>query len=100
MISEDSEITHADIVTGLNIEDVLEQIVTRLPAPEGDENGELQALIFDSKYDNYMGAVSHVRIVNGKVKMEDAIYDLQGLKINSQLKKGVYVVNGEKKVMK
>ena len=59
--------------TGLNIEDVLEQIVTRLPAPEGDENGELQALIFDSKYDNYMGAVSHVRIKNGKVKAGDEI---------------------------
>ena len=59
--------------TGLNIEDVLERIVTDIPAPSGDVNGELQALIFDSYYDNYKGALSYVRIKNGQVKANDEI---------------------------
>ena len=59
--------------SGLNVEEVLERIVKDIPAPNGDENESLQALIFDSFYDNYKGAVSHVRIKNGKVKPGDEI---------------------------
>jgi GTP-binding protein LepA len=54
--------------TGLGIGDVLEAIVTRLPAPEGDPNGELQALLVDSWYDAYLGVVILVRIKNGVLK--------------------------------
>jgi len=59
--------------TGLNVEDVLEAVVKTIPAPTGDENAPLQALIFDSVYDNYKGALSFVRIVHGKVKVGDRI---------------------------
>ena len=59
--------------TGLNVEEVLERIVTDIPAPSGDVNSELQALIFDSYYDNYKGALSYVRIKNGSVKNNDEI---------------------------
>ena len=59
--------------TGLNVDEVLERIVTDIPAPAGDENAPLQALIFDSYYDNYKGALSYVRIKNGKVKANDEI---------------------------
>ena len=59
--------------TGLNVEQVLERIVTDLPAPTGDENGKLKCLIFDSLYDNYKGAVAYVRVVDGKVKPGDEI---------------------------
>ena len=59
--------------TGLNVEEVLERIVTDIPAPSGDPNGELQALIFDSYYDNYKGALSYVRVKNGTVKPNDEI---------------------------
>ena len=59
--------------TGLNVEEVLERIVSDIPAPSGDENSPLQALIFDSFYDNYKGALSYVRIKNGKVKVNDEI---------------------------
>lgn len=59
--------------SGLNIEEVLERIVTDLPCPTGDENGELQCLIFDSLYDNYKGAIAYVRVKNGKVKPGDEI---------------------------
>ena len=53
---------------GLGIEDVLESIVTMMPAPKGEEEEPLQALIFDSFYDNYRGAICFVRIVSGKVR--------------------------------
>ncbi len=59
--------------TGLNVDEVLERIVTDLPAPTGDENAPLQALIFDSIYDNYQGAIAYVRIKNGTVKVGDKI---------------------------
>lgn len=59
--------------TGLNVEEVLERIVKDIPAPKGDINAELQALIFDSYYDNYKGALSYVRIKNGTVKANDEI---------------------------
>ncbi len=59
--------------TGLNVDEVLERIVTDIPAPTGDENKPLQALIFDSIYDNYQGAIAYVRIKNGKVKVGDEI---------------------------
>ena len=59
--------------TGLNVEEVLERIVTDIPAPNGDAESELQALIFDSYYDNYKGALSYVRIKNGIVKPNDEI---------------------------
>ena len=53
---------------GLGIDDVLESVVTMMPPPEGDEEEPLQALIFDSFYDNYRGAICYVRIVSGKVR--------------------------------
>ena len=53
---------------GLGIEDVLESIVTMMPSPQGEEDEPLQALIFDSFYDNYRGAICFVRIVSGTVK--------------------------------
>lgn len=53
--------------TGLNIEDVLEKIVTDIPAPVGDENAPLKCLIFDSYYDSYRGVVIYVRVGEGKV---------------------------------
>ena len=57
--------------SGLNVDQVLERIVTDLPAPTGDENAPLKALIFDSIYDNYKGAIAYVRIKDGTVKAGD-----------------------------
>ncbi|AIB45542.1 TPA: translation elongation factor 4 [Haemophilus influenzae] len=59
--------------TGVGIEDVLEEIVAKIPAPEGDPNVPLQALIIDSWFDNYLGVVSLVRIKNGVLRKGDKI---------------------------
>ncbi|EGQ8804891.1 elongation factor 4 [Vibrio parahaemolyticus] len=59
--------------TGLGVEDVLENIVSAIPAPEGDPDAPLQALIIDSWFDNYLGVVSLVRIKNGSLKKNDKI---------------------------
>ena len=59
--------------TGLNVDEVLERIVTDLPAPEGDNNAKTKCLIFDSVYDNYKGALIYVRVIDGKIKVGDEI---------------------------
>ncbi len=59
--------------TGLNVDQVLERIITDFRAPEGQEELPLKCLIFDSKYDNYKGAVSYVRVKEGTVKVGDEI---------------------------
>ncbi len=59
--------------SGLNIDLVLEDIVAKIPAPKGDDNGKLKALIFDSYYDNFKGVICFVRIFDGTVKVGDRI---------------------------
>ncbi len=59
--------------TGLNVDEVLERIVTDLPAPTGDEMSSLKCLIFDSIYNEYKGAIAYVRVKDGTVKVGDEI---------------------------
>ena len=59
--------------TGLNIDEVLERIVKDFKSPQGDENKPLKCLIFDSFYDNYKGALSYIRVVEGTIKTGDEI---------------------------
>ncbi len=58
---------------GINIDDVLKQIIEKIPCPKGDENKSLKALIFDSYYDNFKGAICFVRLFDGTVKIGDKI---------------------------
>ncbi len=59
--------------TGVGVADVLEQLVKMVPAPKGDANAALQALIIDSWFDSYLGVVSLVRVVNGQIKRKQKI---------------------------
>ena len=66
--------------SGLNVDEVLERIVTDLPAPQGDENEPLKCLIFDSIYNDYKGAIAYVRVKDGTVKVGDEILLMAGNK--------------------
>ena len=59
--------------TGQNIRDVLEALITEIPAPEGDPEAPLKALVFDSYYDSYLGVVVYVRIFDGRIRTGDRI---------------------------
>ena len=59
--------------TGQGISDILEEIVKTVPPPSGNENAELQALIIDSWFDNYLGVVSLIRVVEGQLKLKDRV---------------------------
>ena len=90
--------------TGLNIQSVLDAVVNLIPAPSGDENEPLKALLFDSYYDSYLGVVVYVKIIDGSLKIGDKIkmmsagqvYDVVdvgtmepfGLKSSGELKSG------------
>lgn len=70
---DSSEVILTSAKTGIGIEDILEAIVNRVPAPQGDAEDPLKALIFDSHYDSYRGAVAYVRVIDGKLKVGDEI---------------------------
>lgn len=75
---------------GLNIEDVLEAIVHKIPSPSGDDEMPLKALIFDSIYDNYKGVVVYIRVFDGKVKKGDKIKMMASKKIYEVTEVGVF----------
>ncbi|MBQ3577134.1 MAG: translation elongation factor 4 [Firmicutes bacterium] len=74
---------------GINIPDVLEAIVAKVPAPQGDPDAPLKALIFDSYYDNYKGVVIYTRIVDGSVKAGDKILLMNTKKVYDVTEVGV-----------
>ena len=75
---------------GINIDDVLKQIVEKIPSPKGDEQKPLKALIFDSMYDNFKGAICFVRVFDGKVKIGDKIQMMKTGKAYEVTEVGVF----------
>lgn len=84
---KDEEIILASAKSKIGIDEILEAVVKRVPPPKGDPNAPLQALIFDSVYDAYRGAIAYIRIFNGTLKQNerikffasDKIYDVEEL---------------------
>jgi GTP-binding protein LepA len=68
-----TDATHCSAKTGVGVEDVLEALIAKVPPPKGDPEAPLQALIIDSWFDNYVGVVMLVRIVNGTLRPKDKI---------------------------
>lgn len=63
----------ASAKTGMGVDDILEAVIARIPPPRGDANGPLQALIIDSWFDNYVGVIMLVRVVNGSIRPKDKL---------------------------
>lgn len=70
---DSTDAIEASAKTGMGIDEILERVVERIPAPQGDPAAPLQALIIDSWFDNYVGVVMLVRVVNGTIKPKDKI---------------------------
>ncbi len=70
---EDADIVLASAKTGAGVSEILDKIIEVVPAPKGDQNAPLQALIFDAKYDAYRGVVVYIRIVNGSIRKDSKI---------------------------
>ncbi|MER2089665.1 MAG: translation elongation factor 4 [Sporosarcina sp.] len=85
-----SEAVLASAKAGIGIEDILEQIVEKVPAPQGDPDAPLQALIFDSHYDPYKGVIVNIRIMQGSVKPGDKIHMMATGKEFEVLEIGVF----------
>ena len=78
---------------GIGIDDVLESVVQYFPAPQGDKNAPLKALIFDSYYDNYKGVILFVRVKDGAIKAGDRIKTFRSDKIYDVVETGVFSPN-------
>ncbi|MFB6469399.1 translation elongation factor 4 [Cytobacillus sp. Hz8] len=85
-----SEAVLASAKAGIGIEDILEQIVEKVPAPSGDPEAPFKALIFDSLYDAYRGVVTYIRVVDGTVKAGDKIRMMATGKEFEVMEVGVY----------
>ncbi|SFZ72506.1 GTP-binding protein LepA [Chitinimonas taiwanensis DSM 18899] len=70
---EATDAVHASAKNGIGIQDILEAVIARIPAPSGNPDGPLKALIIDSWFDNYVGVVMLVRVVDGEIKPKDKL---------------------------
>ncbi len=87
---KEEEIILTSAKTGEGIKELVDAIVERIPAPEGNINGKLQALVFDSYFDSYKGVIALVRIVNGKVSTKDKIKMMATSAVHDVVELGVH----------
>ena len=70
---EPDEVVRASAKAGIGIDDLAEAIIAKVPSPKGDRNAPLQAMVFDSHYDRFRGAITYIRVMNGVVKKGDKV---------------------------
>ncbi len=87
-IPED-EIFAVSAKDGTNVQDLLKEVIRKIPSPGIKENNPLKALIFDSEYDSYKGVITHIRVFDGKIKAGDDVYLIQA-EIKAQVKEVGY----------
>ena len=92
-----SEAVLASAKEGVGIQEILEQIVEKVPAPNGDVDGPVSAMIFDSVYDSYRGVVVSIRVFNGTIKKGDHIKMIATNAVYEVLELGVYTPKEKKK---
>ena len=68
------DILLASAKTGLGVQEILDAIIARIPAPKGDPEAPLQALIFDSVFNSFRGIIVYYRVLNGTLKKGDKVY--------------------------
>lgn len=89
--TDPDEIIKCSGKAGIGIDDLLEAIVTRIPAPSGLANAPLQAMVFDSHYDDYRGAITYVRLMQGKIERGQKVRFLRGGMNHDCLEMGHFV---------
>lgn len=87
---KDEEILSVSAKTGRGIEDIFDAIITRMPAPDGDVDAPLRALIFDSVYDDYRGVIVYIRIIDGSIKVGDNIFMMKSNSSFEVIELGVF----------
>ncbi len=86
-----SEAVHCSAKAGIGIEDILEQVVQKVPMPKGSETAPLQALIFDSWFDSYQGVIILTRVFNGRIKIGDKIRLMSNSSVHEVLQVGAFM---------
>ena len=89
------EVLRISAKTGMGVEELLDAIIERIPPPEGDENEPLQALIFDSHFDNYRGVISSVRVMNGRMNSREKLRFMQANAVHDADEIGVRTPDNE-----
>ncbi len=85
-----SEAVHASAKAGIGIKEIIEQICEKVPAPQGNPDNPLKALIFDSHYDSYKGVIVYVRVVDGSIKAGSKIKMMATNKVFEVIEVGAF----------
>ena len=90
---DEKEILKVSAKTGEGVENLIDQIISRIPPPSGDIDNPLQALVFDSKYDQFKGVIAYVRIVNGEINKNDNLMLMSTKKVAEANEVGIFEPN-------
>jgi len=90
---DEKEILKVSAKTGEGVENLIEQIINKIPPPSGDITNSLQALVFDSKYDQFKGVIAYVRVVNGEINKNDNLMLMSTKKAAEANEVGIFEPN-------